>query len=549
MKIFTNFLISSLLLIGTIQGQQLISTELIQSYTLPELTQLAADNGVPSFLLAPEFEIDFYRVSYETEHPLLGPVVVTGGMAVPKNISCAVPITSYQHGTTTTRTGVPSFQSQESLIVILLASTGYMGIAPDFIGLGESQLMHPYVHAETQAMAVIDMIRATREFAENDPVRLNDQIFLFGYSQGGHATMAAHKKIQEEFSNEMWVTASNPMSGPYDISGVQTDILLSGQPYATPSYLPYLVLGWQSVYDDFFDDPSEIFTAPFDETLPPLFDGTIGTNFINSQCDPVVTNMFNPDLLQDFLDNPDTHFFRQRLRENDVYEWTPESPVRMVYCTGDEQVIYTNAIVAQNYFESVGATNTEAVQLGEGDHADCVTPALLTGIQFIENLTTADNGFVVTGEVTQTSSLTGDISVTIENDPGNLDLVWSTGAEGVYEITDLQGGLYTLTVTDEFGCTQVLTYEVMTIISVNDLVENSLDIFPNPSTGLFNVATPTNENRGLITAYSTDGKAVAMELTTSSNNTQIDLTKFPSGTYLIEYQGEKIYKSRVVVAK
>ena len=170
-------------------------------------------------------------------------------MAVPKGSPCAVPIASYQHGTSSTKTGVPGFQSQESLIGILLASTGYLCILPDYIGLGGSPGMHPYVHADTEALAVIDMIRSAREFIEDDPLRLNEQIFLFGYSQGGHATMAAHKMIQEEFSDEMWVTASNPMSGPYDISGVQTDILLSGEPYATPSYLPYVMLGYQAVYD------------------------------------------------------------------------------------------------------------------------------------------------------------------------------------------------------------------------------------------------------------------------------------------------------------
>ncbi len=549
MKFLLSFLSTIFLVVTSTYGQQLISAELLQSYTIEELIQLGDDNGVPSFILTPEFEIDYYRVTYETTHPLNGPVIATGGMAVPKNISCAVPLASYQHGTSSNDFGVPGYQSSESLIGILFGSTGYVVILPDYIGLGGSPGMHPYVHADTEALAVIDMIRATREFVETDPVRMNEQIFLFGYSQGGHATMAAHKTIQEEHADEMLVTASNPMSGPYDVSGVQTDALLSGEPYATPSYLPYVMIGYNDVYGTLYTDPSEVFASPYDETLPPLFDGTHGTGFINSQCDPIVGNMIKPALLDSFINYPETHFFRVALKDNDVYEWLPESPVRMVYCTNDEQVIYTNALVAQAYFEDQGITITEAIQLGEGDHADCVTPALLTGIQYFNGFRTADNGYVVTADITQANNLDGSISISIANDPGNLDIVWSNGETGVYEIANLAAGEYTLEVTDDFGCTQILTYDLTTPLNTNDLTINTLKIFPNPSTGLFNIETPTNEAGGIITAYNIEGRGVAMEIAEASGNTLFDLSDFPSGTYFIEYKGNDTYKSRVVVAQ
>ena len=548
MKILSTFLIASCLFLSSIHGQQLISTELLQSYTLDELNQLVIDNGA-NFVLTPEFAVDYYRVTYETEHPLDGTIIATGGMAVPKDISCAVPLASYQHGTSSNDTGVPGYQSTESLIGVLLASTGYLVILPDYIGLGGSPGMHPYVHAETEALSVIDMIRATREFETNDPVRMNDQIFLFGYSQGGHATMAAHKIIQEEYADEMWVTASNPMSGPYDISGVQTETLLSGEPYATPSYLPYVVIGYNSVYGTLYDDPSEVFAPPYDETLPPLFDGTHGTGFINSQCDPVVANMMDPDLYADFVANPETHFFRVALKDNDVYEWVPESPVRMVYCTNDEQVVYTNALVAQQYFEDQGVTITEAIQLGEGDHNECVTPALLTGIQYFNGFKTADNGYTVTSEVSETNGSDGSIAITIANDPGNLDIVWSNGEEGVYELTNLPAGEYSVQVTDDFGCTQTYFYNVMMSVNVENLTINDLKIYPNPSTSLFNVETPTNEVGGMITVYSFDGKAVALSIASSSGSTLFDLSRFDSGTYFVEFEGTNTYRSRVVVAK
>ena len=59
---------------------------------------------------------------------------------------------------------------------------------PDYIGMGESPGLHPYVHGESEATATIDMIRAAREFI-TDSLNLidNHQVFLSGYSQGGHA--------------------------------------------------------------------------------------------------------------------------------------------------------------------------------------------------------------------------------------------------------------------------------------------------------------------------------------------------------------------------
>jgi hypothetical protein len=35
---------------------------------------------------------------------------------------------------------------------------------PDYIGMGGSPGLHPYVHAASEATASIDMIRAAREF-------------------------------------------------------------------------------------------------------------------------------------------------------------------------------------------------------------------------------------------------------------------------------------------------------------------------------------------------------------------------------------------------
>ena len=76
------------------------------------------------------------------------------------------------------------------------------------------------------------MIRAAREFITNDLNLIdNSQVFLTGYSQGGHACMATHKYIHENsLQSEFDVIASAPCSGPYDLSGIMADTIMSQHP-------------------------------------------------------------------------------------------------------------------------------------------------------------------------------------------------------------------------------------------------------------------------------------------------------------------------------
>lgn len=81
------------------------------------------------------------------------------------------------------------------------------------MGLGYGPGLYPDVHAASEATATIDMLRATRNYCQQNAIGLNGQVFLFGYSQGGHATAAAQKMIEEKYPHEFTITASAPMAG------------------------------------------------------------------------------------------------------------------------------------------------------------------------------------------------------------------------------------------------------------------------------------------------------------------------------------------------
>ncbi|MBO0155283.1 hypothetical protein J0688_25075, partial [Vibrio parahaemolyticus] len=56
----------------------------------------------------------------------------------------------------------------------------------------------------------------------------SSHLFITGYSQGGHVAMATHKVIERDYAREFTVTASGPMSGPYNLAKMTTIINSDG---------------------------------------------------------------------------------------------------------------------------------------------------------------------------------------------------------------------------------------------------------------------------------------------------------------------------------
>ncbi len=361
---------------------QIISSELIGSFSIEQIDSVIANlSGAPIELtfLTKEYPVDVYKVIYETIDPQGQMTIASGALSIPREIDEPKAWVSYQHGTVIKKDDVPSRGSQEMLIGVVYASaSGVVVSQPDYLGLGDSPGLHPYVHGKSQATAAIDMIRAGQSIAIDEGITLNDKLMLFGYSQGGHATMALHKEIQENYANEFTVTASYPMAGPYDLSGYQAEPFQNSLPYASKFYLPYLLLAYNEVYG-LYDSPSDFLKPPYDQILPPMFDGLHGSGEINTQIPDIPSEIVRDDLLENYRFNYN-HPFRQALRDNDLWDWLPEAPVQLCHCTGDTQVFYENALVAYNSFLDKGKDDIKLVTPNDGDHGDCVLPCFLDGI-------------------------------------------------------------------------------------------------------------------------------------------------------------------------
>lgn len=346
-----------------------------------QLAQIRDGIGLPD-LPAPQFDVACTALTYETIDVRGARAEASGLACVPIGATGPRPLLSYQHGTVTTDADVPSSRQSASAIffALLYASGGYATAAADYLGLGAAPGLHPYLHAASEATASVDMIRAARRHASETGVVLGSQLFLAGYSQGGHATMELHRALEAEHAAELPVTASMPMAGPYDLSTTTLDAAFATPAPSTPAYLAYLLLAYDAVYD-VYPSPEAAFVDP--AQVVALFDRTHAFADIAGALPSAPDALLRPDFLTAIRQRAD-HPFRAALRANDVYDWAPRVPVRLCHGGADRDVVFENAVVARDRMVALGG-DVEIVAVGaELDHDTAGIPCELAARQLFD---------------------------------------------------------------------------------------------------------------------------------------------------------------------
>ena len=369
------------------QAQELVSIEFEGQRSQSSLAQeygFLIQNGV-----------EFWKVTYTTPDVFNQLDTASGLLVLPvREDETIYPLLVYQHGTVDGPQDVPSNLAGGYQIAEIFGGLGYVSLAPDYLGAGEARGFHPYVHRESEASAAVDMIRAVRGHAPEIDLLLNDQLFITGYSQGGHASMALHQALELELSDEFTVTAATHLSGPYSISGVMRDVILSDEPYNFVAYLPNTYLSYNYVYG-LYDDIEQVFKPAYVEPIQNFFDGIIGLGNLNNTLIAALTQEFGApitrNILQDsiiaILEDPESdHPMIEALRDNDTYEWAPQQPTRIFYCMADDQVNFRNSVVADSVMQELGAVALSTSDLNPAfDHGQCVEPAVIQSAIFFSS--------------------------------------------------------------------------------------------------------------------------------------------------------------------
>lgn len=338
------------------------------------------------FIFPVENGVKYYKITYTTPDVQGNPSVASGLLAVPDVKDKTFPLLCYQHGTSSSRTDVPSNQNGESALPILFASLGYMVVTPDYLGLGDSPGFHPYVHADTEASAGADGLRALQEFADNEDFCYENRVFLTGYSQGGHASAALHRLL--DLTDEFNVVAGAHLSGPYNVSGVMRDLLFADEPYSRPAYLINTMFSYQYVYGDLYGDITDAVKPEYVDKCNQYYNGDISLSQLNDYLISALTTneggaipgrVFRDDF-RAAIDADPNHPVNLALARNDVMDWAPAAPTRLYYCQADDQVPFENSVVAEAAISALNPPNFDAIDLGNFNHVGCVTPALYATI-------------------------------------------------------------------------------------------------------------------------------------------------------------------------
>ena len=206
-------------------------------------------------------DITVYKIVYKTT--VSNQEINASGLVCVPETPGDYPVLSFQNGTNTVNAYAPSqFPSDYSYQMIeLIASLGYIVVISDYPGFGASaSLPHPYLVKEPTVRSLVDNLYAVKEIAASElpGINLINEYYLLGYSQGGWATLALHKALEEDYSEDFDLIGSACGAGPYNIY-LLMEGMINVATYPMPVYLGYIVNAYTS-YDQ-FTNPVMIFST------------------------------------------------------------------------------------------------------------------------------------------------------------------------------------------------------------------------------------------------------------------------------------------------
>ena len=319
----------------------LISYNLITEYNEEEFQILIKDiYGFDPNEFDIQYDVKIYRVIYESLGTSGEPTQLSGAIFVPQLKSkISLPTLKISHYTITQRNAVASVLPTVSPQSLLGSMQGYFAIYSDGIGYGVSVTQASYVNKQASAISGIDLLRASKEFACENEIELNDQLFTTGYSAGGYGTMAFHQIIEQEYSEEFTITANSPGAGPYSLYEMGKRIF-EDDVYNTPYYLGFALWGYMLATGD--NDALNRWVKPKYRTpILTMYDGTYTGDQIDNALNDTMSVLLEPKFLSDFLADKEIEFKNYLIENSFIYDgWKPNAPIHFMHGEKDNTVFY-----------------------------------------------------------------------------------------------------------------------------------------------------------------------------------------------------------------
>ncbi|NKZ76003.1 alpha/beta hydrolase [Rhodococcus hoagii] len=193
-------------------------------------------------------------ITYVSQNAQGDPVVVSGTVSIPRTPAPdgGWPVLSWAHGTTgVSDICAPSNDTADGpahdylggvdAVLDRYVADGYVVVQTDYVGMGTPG-GHPYMDGGTEANAVVDIVRASREIDDS----ISNQWYAMGHSQGGHATLFTAAQGSER-APELDLRGAVAIA-PGNETSATPQYLASGDPAVAPAlaFLPLILLGAQA---------------------------------------------------------------------------------------------------------------------------------------------------------------------------------------------------------------------------------------------------------------------------------------------------------------
>jgi pimeloyl-ACP methyl ester carboxylesterase len=347
---------------------QLLGHEKLNYYDETTIKQTWKKIDIPQLYLPVNNGVYIYEITYLTSWVDGTPVKATGIVMIPDNIHSEYSTIIYHNGTNIMKKREQELGYNQFSICAGLAADGYVVVIPDYIGRGNGERSQLYLNAKTEGQNSVDMLLSLNGFLKDqgyDPIH---DLYITGYSQGGHAAMSTQRLIEKNYTKEFDLVASSPMSGPYDLEA--SVVVDPNNKEGDWVLFMYLIKSFQDAYQ-MRTSLSEIFVAPWDSLVTVYFDGYTKYNGIRKGLPSNVMEIFNQDFMaKEFLS--EQSLFKKILKENSVYDFVPTVPTQLCYCSDDEVVTYKNSENAYNWMKKNGAKKLKIKDAGKNlDHEEC----------------------------------------------------------------------------------------------------------------------------------------------------------------------------------
>jgi len=238
--------------------------------------------------------------------------------------------------------------------------------------------------------------------------------------------------------------------------------------------------------------------------------------------------------------NPATETISFEVAEDPCLGFTATATTSAVSCAGSADgsiTVETTEGTAPFSYSLAGGAAVESnvfAELEAGEYSIEVTDANECTATVTATISSPD-ALAINAEVENSNSIhgNGSIVLTVTGGTGEYTYSWSNGATGS-SLEELEVGEYTVTVTDESGCTIEESFTIGGVTGNDGALTESLLIFPNPAKDV--VQLHHGQNVKALKLYDARGKLLN-EIATEGKNSELNVSQLPSGLYFIREEG------------